>query len=348
MLAFVGTRYAAHSRVAHLLDTAKAKKKRGRQGMTQTRGISRTGKPADTTNSGRSDAALRWLPIHGPSPKTVAPKVAGSSQTLIEQNCARCTQQVNCWGVGDESLVLVNLLICRIKFGTKKDHAAAVFLERIRPKIVDLSEHVSRQLNGKRPRAEIEQYLSDQAIYHILRKYQVEAVAYPLQFLFGPFGAVFFDAHGIVKRWIGGEKLETVGTRSSGDFEADTAESRAGRTDPDLMRAAGLHDTDSHAMATPDEMYSTREREDTARSTWRAMMRQLGLTAREERILRFMLWLQSEFSTAMTKKMVQDFAEAALGITVTALEAQTAKLLARARAEIDIAHLRTLGVRRKD
>lgn len=299
----------------------------------------------------RSAAAVRWLPVVDSAAVTSgraseANKDASAvSPTLRQQNCDACTHRANCWSAGDEALVALNLLVCRIKFGAKTDSAAAQFLQRIAPKIADLASHVHRQLNGKRAKAEIEQYLSGQAIVHLLKTYQIEAVAYPLQFLFGQFGAVFFDAHGIVKKWISTDKYEIVAATQAEARDIAGDRTQAGSidlADPDLLRAAGHHDVDAHAEMAPDASILAQERTDIARSVWRTGMAKAALTARQERVLRFHLWLVTEYEAGAQKRMRGDYATKELGLTLAEFDSIATAALAKVKAVVDIDTLRRL------
>ena len=319
-----------------LLATARAQKHRGRRGMQQSSGVSRDLSPAT-----RSRAAVRWLPVldvAGAEKAGGAPKAGalGASATLVAQDCAQCEQRVNYWGAGDETLVALNLLVCRIKFGQRQDRAAALFLEKIAPKIGDLSSHVFRQLNGKRPKAEIEHYLSGQAIYHLLKTYQVEAIAYPLQFLFGQFGVVFFDAHAIVKRWISTDKHESLGSDAEGTAPVTD------HADPDLLRAAGHYDVDAHAETAPDAALAHREHTEAVQSAWRTVLAGAKLTAREERVVRFFLWAQTEYDAVAAKRLRSEFATRELGVTLEQFDALAGKALQKLRSSVDPSHIRAV------
>lgn len=318
--------------------------------MGQVHGVSRVA----TQVTRRSPAAVRWLPVldsaaatksDARQANTAASSGLPVSVTLREQNCDNCAHRTNCWGAGDEALVALNLLVCRIKFGTKRDNAAAQFLERIAPKIADLAAHVHRQLNGKRPKSEIEQYLSGQAIVHLLKTYQIEAVAYPLQFLFGQFGAVFFDAHGIVKKWISTDKYEIVAATQAEARDIAGDRSQVGSidlVDPDLLRAAGHHDVDAHAEMAPDASILAQERSDVARSIWRTGLAEAGLTARQERVMRYHLWLVTEYESGAQKRMRSDFATKELGISLAEFDNIAASAIAKVRSAVDPETLRRL------
>jgi hypothetical protein len=174
------------------------------------------------------------------------------SDTQKRQDCARCAHVRRCWDAKAEArVVAINLLVCRIQSGTDVNRSVRLLLAYVRPKIATIGEYVFAQLRGAWSRDQIIHELEMQTILHVKNTYKIPSIGYPLHYLFGPHGAVTFDARSIVRRVLRDPNNLTVDI----DHQIDSADDERQLTESEIFVWDAEAELDRSRMA--ERLYET-------------------------------------------------------------------------------------------
>ena len=105
---------------------------------------------------------------------------------IISQDCQNCPFKSKCWDTSqdprDEVLVL-NLLVCRLKLGVKRDPTARLLLRMLQPKIEAIANFISRRCDVA-DRPELVAEIQSAIIEYLISEYKLGERAWPLHYLF--------------------------------------------------------------------------------------------------------------------------------------------------------------------
>lgn len=105
---------------------------------------------------------------------------------MIKQNCQTCPLRSKCWnrnaGPSNEALAL-NLLVCRMKLGVKRDKSAELILQMLTPKVRQIATFITSRCSVPQ-REELEMEIQSAIIEYLLTGYQLGERAWPLHYLF--------------------------------------------------------------------------------------------------------------------------------------------------------------------
>lgn len=135
---------------------------------------------------------IRQLPI---KPRLRVIQKAEDSESNTAQDCARCPHMHKCWNMQktpSDSVLTVNLLVCRLKLGIKPNRSAKLLLRMLRPKVIKTAQWILRSVHPFT--VDLDEVIADLeavCIETLLEKYELGGNAWPLRYLFGkPNGGV--------------------------------------------------------------------------------------------------------------------------------------------------------------
>lgn len=127
--------------------------------------------------------------VSNPAPKRTASKLQLVKQTRTAQDCAGCPQLNKCWDLSaspNESTLVINLLVCRIKRGIHVNRSTKLLLRLLRPKLVKIAQWVQGAVQPFHVDfEELILELESVCIERIIVDYDMAGRAWPLHYLFG-------------------------------------------------------------------------------------------------------------------------------------------------------------------
>ncbi len=130
---------------------------------------------------------------------------APSPSAFARQDCSSCPNVIHCWATpstehGDR-LIVTNILVCRIKNASPsaRDQATKLFLAMCQQPIQRLASKII-QKSPKESREDVVRDLEERTITRLLHSYRIGEIGFPLHFLFGPGGAIVWDAVNYTRR----------------------------------------------------------------------------------------------------------------------------------------------------
>lgn len=203
---------------------------------------------------------------------------------IIGQDCQSCPLQTKCWDTSrnpsDEVLAL-NLLVCRMKLGIKRDRSTKLLLQLLEPKVQSIVKFIYSKCNVP-DRRTLHGEVQSQIVEYLLTEYKLGERAWPLHFLFArPKGVMTGWALRYIEKANSDQRVLAAGFEPGVEIEA-------------LVDDINASITSGWITQSPDTPPATDESDDLRSdiplsSARRTVEDGVTLTTREYRVLRFML-----------------------------------------------------------
>lgn len=202
---------------------------------------------------------------------------------IISQDCQNCPLQTKCWNTSknpSNEVLVINLLVCRLKLGIKREASTRLLLQMLQPKVNSIASFIQS-------RCDVDDFQSlklevqSAIIEHLISDYQLGERAWPLHYLFArPKGVITGWALRYIERRNGEQRMVSVAFTPDAEFEHTVTELNAAVTNGRVQSSV------PEFISTADEPLPT------SAPIHRALEfveDGLTLSAREYRILRFCL-----------------------------------------------------------
>lgn len=108
------------------------------------------------------------------------------SLLVIGQDCQNCPLRRKCWDTSkrpNDEVLVVNLLVCRLKLGVKRNASTRLLLQMLAPKVQQTVKFISRNCPVDDLEA-LKVEVQSTVIEYLLRDYKLGERAWPLHYLF--------------------------------------------------------------------------------------------------------------------------------------------------------------------
>lgn len=203
---------------------------------------------------------------------------------IIGQDCQSCPLQTKCWDTSknpsDEALAL-NLLVCRMKLGIKRDRSTKLLLQLLEPKVQSIVKFICSKCNVP-DRRTLHGEVQSQIVEYLLTEYKLGERAWPLHFLFArPKGVMTGWALRYIERANSDQRVLAAGFEPGVEIESLVDDINASITSGRISQSPDVPSTTDE----PDDLRS----DIPLNSANRTVEDGVTLTTREYRVLRFML-----------------------------------------------------------
>jgi hypothetical protein len=107
---------------------------------------------------------------------------------VISQDCQNCPLKRKCWNTSkapSDEVLVINLLVCRLKLGIKRDAATRLLLQMLEPKVLQTVKFIERNCSVD-DREGLKVEVQSTIVEYLLSEYKLGERAWPLHYLFSP------------------------------------------------------------------------------------------------------------------------------------------------------------------
>lgn len=204
-----------------------------------------------------------------------------SKLPVIQQDCQVCPIKVKCWDVKNkpkDEVLVINLLVCRLQLGVKKEATTKLLLQLLDPKIKSIASYITKRCESI-DKLEVVLEVQSAIIEYLMVHYKLAGRAWPLHYLFArPKGVMT----GWTLRYLARQRAEKrtlrLGLTPGMDFEG-------------AVHELNVSATQGRVQSRPPEVTKTASSPDPTQAPIQAAQAHVEdgftLTAREYRVMRF-------------------------------------------------------------
>lgn len=202
---------------------------------------------------------------------------------IISQDCQACPLREKCWNMSkspSDDVLVINLLVCRLKLGIKRESSARLLLKMLQPKVTSLANFINKRCDVDDFQT-LQLEIQSAVIEYLLSEYKLGERAWPLHYLFArPRGVITGWAMKYIERKHSDARMMSMAVTPDVEFEASLAEYNAAVTQGQITSGPHIEPADE-----PEPPATDVPVEDALKFVDDGMT----LSAREYRVLRFCL-----------------------------------------------------------